>query len=326
MWVTFIFLPVLSLWKSHLWALLFCIIYQLTTASSWLTSDHIFPSLCLSVDSAVKKGFLLKALWIPCLLSELLSLSTPIPSYVLPSCVLVINIPPRTQCTTVHFVYNCNFLGTFILFSLYPWPCCCQLKVKILSLHSRLSLESDMWLEALWPPDFWPQKQTWLAVSPWCIWYIYEPSLVYRLNTQWNRLDGFSRLPMASWLSSSSSLLQMLLISRTYWVLSTVVMTLSEHFISVSMLHLPLTGSCNWILFFVSSLCLRLWPWHLCHYLLPVKPWHYTTTAAFPPLQPVCVHGGPLSVCLPTNKQNNLQNCSFDLLTSLKCFDFSLTI
>lgn len=166
MWVTFTFLPVLSLWKSHLWTLLFCIIYQLTTASSWLTSDHIFPSLCLSVDSAVKKGFLWKALQIPCLLSELLSLSTPIPPYVLPSWVLVINIPPRTRCTTVHFVYNCNFLGTFILFSLYPWPRCCRLKVKILSLHSRVSLESDMWLEALWPPDFWPQKQTWLAVSP----------------------------------------------------------------------------------------------------------------------------------------------------------------
>jgi hypothetical protein len=43
-----------------------------------------------------------------------------------------------------------------------------------------------------------------------------------------------------------------------------------------------------------------------------VKSLQYATTAALPPLQPV------------TNKQNDLQNYSFDLLTSLKCFYFSL--
>ena len=38
----------------------------------------------------------------------------------------------------------------------------------------------------------------------------------------------------------------------------------------------------------------------------------------------VCFYCGPLPVCCPAHKQNVIQNGSSDLLTSLKCFDFSL--
>lgn len=123
-----------------------------------------------------------------------------------------------------------------------------------------------MWLEALYPPDFCPQKQTWLALFCWYIWEIeiwtnqvYVPSLISRLKTQWSRLDSSSRLPITTCLTPSNSLLHgaaFLLVSRIYWVLSTLSLW---HYLGIPCLYLcsiyQLTGNYNQIL-----ICLLLVP------------------------------------------------------------------